>query len=59
MSKTIKVIIPAGADAVFYIDGRIIQRDTFHTETSVFTQSEHFIGTAAEVDAKITELSLT
>jgi hypothetical protein len=59
MSKTIKVIIPAGSDAVFYIDTKIIQRDTFHTETSVFTQSEHFIGTADEVDAKITELSLT
>lgn len=59
MSKLHKVIIPAGADAVFYIGGKIIQRDTFHTETSVFTQSEHFIGTAAEVDAKIIELSLT
>jgi hypothetical protein len=59
MSKTIKVIIPAGSDAVFYIDGRIIQRDTFHTETTVFTQSEHFIGTSGEVDSKIIELSLT
>ena len=59
MSKLHKVIIPAGSDAVFFIDGRIIQRETFHTETSVFTQSEHFIGTSDEVDAKITELSLT
>jgi hypothetical protein len=58
MSKLRKVIIPAGSDAVFYIDTRIIQRDTFHTETTVFTQSDHFIGTSAEVDAKITELSL-
>ena len=58
MPKLHKVIVPAGSDAVFYIDGKIISRETYATEARIFTQSEHFIGTAAEVDAHITQLSL-
>lgn len=54
-----KVIVPAGSDAVFYIDGKIISRETYTTEARVFTQSEHFIGTTEEVDAHIAELSLS
>ena len=59
MPKIIKVIVPAGSDAVFYIDGKIISRETYATEARVFTQSEHFIGTPEEVDAFISENSLT
>lgn len=59
MTTLQKVIVPAGSDAVFYIDGKIISRDTYAVEATVFTQSEHFIGTAEEVDAHIAELSLS
>jgi hypothetical protein len=59
MAPLHKVIVPAGSDAVFYIDGKIIQRETYTTEARVFTQSEYFIGTAAEVDAYILSNSLS
>jgi hypothetical protein len=59
MYKIHKVIVPAGSDAVFYIDGKIISRETYTTEARVFTQSEHFVGTAEEVDAFIETNSLS
>jgi len=59
MSTLKKVLVPADSDAVFFIDGKIISRETYATDATVFTQSEHFIGTAEEVDAFILSNSLS
>ena len=59
MRKITLVEPKAGQSAVYYINGKIILRDSYVTNARVYTPWEFFIGTEAEVEAKVSELGLT
>jgi len=57
--KEAKSLFPkAGQTALLYDNGKVILKREFKADSAIATRYDSFIGTAAEVDAKIAELGL-
>jgi tartrate dehydratase beta subunit/fumarate hydratase class I family protein len=57
--KSKVIIIKAGDSVLVYNDGKVVSNRDFKSHSAIFTKHDSFIGTKAEVEAKIIELGLT
>ena len=59
MKSPYNINIAAGQTALLWNEGKVIIKKTYTSESRIYTSWDSFIGTEAEVAAKIAELKLT
>ena len=57
--KSKVIIIKTGDSVLVYNDGKVVSKNDYKSPSAIYTNHDSFIGTKAEVDAKIIELKLT
>jgi len=57
--KSKVITINTGESVLIYNDGKILINKDYNTPSAIYTKHNSFIGTKAEVEAKIAELKLT
>jgi hypothetical protein len=59
MKQPYNITIAAGQTALLWSGTKVLIKKTYTTESRIYTAWESFVGTEAEVAAKIAELKLT
>lgn len=56
--KSKVIIIKAGDSVLVYNDGKVVSKNDYKSPSAIYTRFDSFIGTKAQVEAKIIELGL-